>query len=218
MKAKICTITDRYHEYLEQYEGRIPKLNYTDANGKKLKPLLALLVEDGDYYWVSNLSSKKSRHDTMKNSKDFKKIYINGKFTSVVNLNYSFPVPKSEVIFINSKNIEQYCDFKDELSKNKYLGLLTDERRYVDEKNFDESLKQLFNHVNEHPSDKISMRCFKFNELLSHAKNFNVINASETLKIEPKENDIWDLDNDPGYKKYLDNIQNSRKKDKVLKM
>ncbi|EGQ79730.1 hypothetical protein HMPREF9094_1236, partial [Fusobacterium animalis ATCC 51191] len=49
---------------------------------------------------MTQISSKKPRHLKMKESIDFVKIFdkTNKKLISVINLNYMFPVPKSEII------------------------------------------------------------------------------------------------------------------------
>lgn len=66
----------------------------------------------GDLAYVTQVSSAKPRHNKIKANIDFQKIIHNDVLIAVVNLNYMFPVPVSEMTDLEYGKIEEYVDFK----------------------------------------------------------------------------------------------------------
>ena len=102
-----CTIDKDYISFLKKYDSRIPNIDYGN-NG--YKPFFSPLFEKDGLVYVTQISSKKPRHLKMKESIDFVKIFnkTNKNLISVINLNYMFPVPKSEIIEVKYKNIDNF--------------------------------------------------------------------------------------------------------------
>ena len=100
-----CSIDKDYISFLKNYDSRIPNIDYGN-NG--YKPFFSPLFEKDGLVYVTQVFSKKPRHLKMKESIDFVKIFdkTNKKLISVINLNYMFPVPKSEIIEVKYKNIQ----------------------------------------------------------------------------------------------------------------
>lgn len=71
LKWKI--VDEEYLNYLRNYyESRIPYSNY---GRDKYKPFFGELFRVGDMSYITQISSPKQRHYSMKNSMDFIKIY-----------------------------------------------------------------------------------------------------------------------------------------------
>ena len=88
-------IDENYLNYLRKIEPHIP---YSDYGSNGFKPFFGVLFETSNFYYVTQISHPQKRHLTMKNNVDFKKIFFPGsnKLLAVINLNYMFPIPKSE--------------------------------------------------------------------------------------------------------------------------
>lgn len=89
-------ISEKYLSYLRNKESRIPYSNY----GKDAyKPFFGVLFETEKFYYVTQVSSPKQRHFHMKQNLDFYKLCDSesNQVLAVVNLNYMFPVLKSEI-------------------------------------------------------------------------------------------------------------------------
>ena len=86
----------------------------------------------------------------MKESIDFVKIFdkTNKKLISVINLNYMFPVPKSEIIEVKYKNISNFRTFSNLDEKNKYVNLLKYEMKVINNKNIQAQALKVYNSVN----------------------------------------------------------------------
>lgn len=124
-------INKDYLDYLrENYESRIPR---TDYGNDKLKPFFGELMRVGDLAYVTQVSSAKPRHNKIKANIDFQKIIHNDVLIAVVNLNYMFPVPVSEMTDLEYEKIEEYVDFKNDTAKSKYIDLLKREMKYIKE-------------------------------------------------------------------------------------
>ena len=62
----------------------------------------------------------------MKNNIDFKKIYHpkDNRLLAVVNLNYMFPILKSQKKVLKYQDIELHRSFSDDSEKSKYIDLI----------------------------------------------------------------------------------------------
>ena len=142
-----CTIDKDYISFLKKYDGRIPNIDYGN-NG--YKPFFSPLFEKDGLVYVTQISSTKPRHLKMKESIDFVKIFnkTNKNLISVINLNYMFPVPKSEIIEVKYKNIDNFRTFSSLDEKNKYINLLKYEMKVINNKNIQAQALKVYNSVN----------------------------------------------------------------------
>lgn len=142
-------IDESYLDYLRKYEHRIPKSNYGTSN---LKPFFGKLFEKGDLVYVTQISHAKKRHEKMKNSPDFVKIYLSnksnadkGRLVAVVNLNYMFPVPKLLIQNLNYANINKHRTFNSQKERSQYIYLLKKELNQINSLNINLTAKNLYN-------------------------------------------------------------------------
>lgn len=142
-----CSIDKDYISFLKNYDSRIPNIDYGN-NG--YKPFFSPLFEKDGLVYATQVSSKKPRHLKMKESIDFVKIFdkTNKKLISVINLNYMFPVPKSEIIEVKYKNIDNFRTFSSLDEKNKYINLLKYEMKVINNKNIQAQALKVYNSVN----------------------------------------------------------------------
>ena len=142
-----CTIDKDYISFLKKYDSRIPNIDYGN-NG--YKSFFSPLFEKDGLVYMTQISSKKPRHLKMKESIDFVKIFnkTNKNLISVINLNYMFPVPKSEIIEVKYKNIDNFRTFSSLDEKNKYINLLKYEMKVINNKNIQAQALKVYNSVN----------------------------------------------------------------------
>lgn len=170
------TIDEKYLDYLRFKENRIPYSNYGPT---KMKPFFGVLFCIDNLSYVTQISHPKPRHENMKQSLDFYKIYIPDKksygkdqFSGVINLNYMFPVPILYISNLEYSKIECIRSFSSEQEKSKYINLLKSEIFAINKLNIDDKAKRLYNLKKDHPEHKISKRCFDFKSLEIIANNF----------------------------------------------
>lgn len=169
MKWKI--INDDYLNYLRSKEKRIPK---TDYGNDKIKPFFGELMRIDNIVYVTQVSSPKPRHRTMKNSLDFYKLFKGKEFLAVVNLNFMFPVPLSEISNLDYGHIDEYVSFLDENTKSKYIALLKQEMSAIEKLNLSETALKIYSLKYKNPDSPISKRCFDFKQLEEYAKNYKI--------------------------------------------
>lgn len=164
-------INNDYLDYLrENYESRIPRTEY---GNDKLKPFFGELMRVGDLAYVTQVSSAKPRHNKIKANIDFQKIIHNDKLIAVINLNYMFPVPASEMIDLEYGKIDEYVDFKNDIVKGKYIDLLKREMKHIRELPLENNAHLLYALKYDKPEHAISKRCFDFKALETGAYNWN---------------------------------------------
>jgi len=154
-----CTINKEYISFLKNHDSRIPNIDYGN-NG--YKPFFSPLFEKDGLVYVTQVSSKKPRHLKMKESIDFVKIFdkTNKKLISVINLNYMFPVPKSEIIEVKYKNIDNFRTFSSLNEKNKYIDLLRHEMKVINNKNIQTQALKVYTSISKDSFFK--NRCLPF--------------------------------------------------------
>lgn len=168
---------ESYLSYLRKTESRIPNSDYGNDH---YKPFFGELFSVGNLVYVSQVSSAKPRHKTLKNSKDFIKLYfpslVKGapdELIAVINLNYMFPIPRRLIQYLEMKNIDQVRTFRNENEKTKYIDLLNKELAAINTLRIDEKAKALYKFVEEYPQHPISARCFSFKDLEISADEYN---------------------------------------------
>lgn len=106
-------IDEEYLKYLKENEdARVPNQDY----GKhRFKPFFKLFKLKGtNMTYVSQVSHPQKRHESIKPSTDFYKIYDDeNRLSGVVNLNMMFPVLDKYIIEYDMKMIEERVAFKD---------------------------------------------------------------------------------------------------------
>ena len=169
-------VEEAYLDYLREAEPRIP---YSDYGTAHLKPFFGSLFAVGDLLYVTQISHPKPRHEKMKNSLDFHKVYLPGRtaaepdrLAAVVNLNYMFPVPKSLVENLQYQNIEAYRTFAAPAEKGKYIDLLRKELEAINALGLEEKAQKLYRIKTEHPDGWLAQRCLDYKQLESSAKNY----------------------------------------------
>jgi protein AbiQ len=157
-------VNDDYLDYLRQIEKRIP---FTEYGDDKYKPFFGVLFEKDNLLYITQISSIKQRHYKMKNNIDFYKIYHpdDGRLLAVVNLNYMFPIPKTELYDLYYKDIEKYRTFKNDIDKSKYIDILRKELKEINKLNLSSNALQIYEDKKKYPDSDVSKRCFDFNFL-----------------------------------------------------
>ena len=190
-----CTINKDYISFLKNYDSRIPNIDY-GKNG--YKPFFSPLFEKDGLVYVTQVSSKKPRHLKMKESIDFVKIFdkTNKKLISVINLNYMFPVPKSEIIEVKYKNIGNFRTFSSLDEKDKYLKLLKYEMKVINNKNIQTQALKVYNSIGK--NSFLKNRCLPFLLLeekaieYSKEKQFNCITGNRiNIELHPSGENKW---------------------------
>jgi len=153
---------------LRTYECRIPFSNYGDS---KFKPFFGVLFEVSDLYYITQISHAQKRHYKIKEAIDFYKIYHpnQDRLLSVINLNYMFPIPKSEIYPLEYKNIEECRTFEDDSEKSKYINLLKTEIKEINKRDFSVIAKDIYNKKYLYPDSALSKRCLDYKKLESIA-------------------------------------------------
>lgn len=93
---KFYNVTERYIEYLRQYDNRVSK------NKKQSRPYIGVLLTVNNVNYFAPLSSPKEKHSHMKNTKDF--IKIGDGSLGAINLNNMIPIIESELIPLQFNN------------------------------------------------------------------------------------------------------------------
>lgn len=174
---KWINLNENYLDYLRKVENRIPR---TDYGTDRYKPFFGVLFEVDDLYYVTQVSHAQQRHISLKQQKDFYKIYDpknKNRLIAVVNLNYMFPIPKSETSNFEKKNIHTYRTFASEVEKSKYIDLLDTELSVINTMDLGTKAKELYALKYDNPNHVVSKRCLDFKTLEELAKNY---------KVEPK--------------------------------
>ena len=171
---KWVVISEEYLSHLRSVEPHIPNSEY----GKyKFKPFFGVLFERNGLYYVTQVSSVKDRHRKMKQSMDFLKIHEKktNKLIAVINLNYMFPVPKSEFKYLEYNEIDAYREFSSEKEKSQYIHFLKKEIKLINELNAEIAAKKLYDLKNRYPENVIAERCIEFKELEKSAREYELV-------------------------------------------
>ena len=164
-------IDETYLNYLRQKESKITNSNY----GKdKYKPFFGILFETDKYYYVTQISHAQPRHQNMKNNKDFKKIYNpkDNRLLAVVNLNYMFPILKSQKEILKYKDIGMHRSFDSELEKSKYIDLLKTEISVLSSMNLEKAAKNVYENKYTKKDKDLAERSFDFKQLEQYADDY----------------------------------------------
>lgn len=162
---KWINVNEKYLDYLRETEARIPRTNYGED---RYKPFFGILFEISDLYYITQVSHPQPRHHAMKQQKDFYKIFDPKnpeRLIAIINLNYMFPIPKSETSPFEKKNIHTYRTFKSEKEKNNYIHLLNTELLVINSMNIGEKASALYHLKYDKPDHIVSRRCIDFKDM-----------------------------------------------------
>ena len=169
---KWINVNEKYLDYLRANEGRIPR---TDYGTDKYKPFFGVLFEVDDLYYITQVSHPQPRHSGLKQQKDFYKIYDprqTNRLIAVVNLNYMFPIPKTETTPFEKSKIHTYRTFQTESEKSRYIDLLDKELIAINTMNIGKKAENLYKFRYEHPEHVVSKRCIDFKKMEQLAKKY----------------------------------------------
>ena len=168
---KWINVNEKYLDYLREYENRIPRTDY----GGRYKPFFGVLFERDNLLYITQVSHPQERHKKLKQQRDFYKIYDpkdESRLIAVINLNYMFPIPKSEVYPFNKADIDSYRTFKDEMEKNKYIRLLDLELKQINTLNLSGNAVKVYENKYTYPNSMLAKRCLDFKMLETYAKQY----------------------------------------------
>ena len=170
-------VDENYLDYLREKEKRIP---FSDYGANKFKPFFGVLFENDDLFFLTQISHAQPRHNQMKNSLDFQKIFLSDRtplkpdrLVAVVNLNYMFPVPKAYFSPLDYKDISAHRTFHSERDKSSYIDLLKKELSIINTLDLETKAKKLYCLKKEFPDHPISRRCLDFDSLEKYAHEYN---------------------------------------------
>ena len=169
---KWINVNESYLDYLRNSESRIPRTDYGDD---RYKPFFCILFEKNNLYYITQISHAQSRHKNMKQQKDFYKIYdpaISNRLIAVINLNYMFPIPKSEFSLFEKRKIDTYRTFQSEQEKSKYIDLLDRELHVINSLDLSSKAQYIYNLKYKYPDAPLSRRCLNFKELENSAQKY----------------------------------------------
>jgi len=158
-------VNEQYLDYLRESENRIPR---TDYGTNRYKPFFGILFEVGDLYYITQVSHAQPRHNTLRQQKDFYKIYDPQnprRLIAVVNLNYMFPIPKSETTPFEKNKIHTYRTFDSEIEKSKYIDLLDKELQVINSMDMGTKAKYIYQLKYDKPEHVVAKRCIDFKDM-----------------------------------------------------
>ena len=164
-KMKWININEQYLDYLRAKESRIPRTNY---GANKYKPFFGILFETNELYYVTQVSHPQPRHNGLKQQKDFYKIFDpknSTRLIAVINLNYMFPIPKSEALPFEKSKIHTYRIFASEKEKSKYIDLLDTELSVINTMDIGTKARSLYDLKCNNPKHVVSKRCIDFKDM-----------------------------------------------------
>lgn len=109
-------ITDGYIDFLRSFDEKVA------LNKKETRPYVGVVLELEGIKYYAPFTSPKTKHQKMKNGKDFRKIN-NGRY-GAINFNNMIPVLDSEVILIDIENLPDQ-KYK-RLLQNQYKSIKAD--------------------------------------------------------------------------------------------
>ena len=117
----IYTIKNEYIEFLRQYDYKVAK------NKNESRPYVGVILTINEIKYYAPFTSPKRKHETMHNTKDFRKIA--GGRLGAINLNNMIPVLDSAILPIHINDVEnqQYR----RLLQNQYAAIQQDSESII---------------------------------------------------------------------------------------
>jgi len=159
---RFYNITNQYISHLKAFDNKIPD------NKNEKRPYTGIVLEIEDIKYFAPFTSPKPKHQTMQNSKDFRK--INGGLYGAINFNNMIPVADSALIQIDIPNIRNKKYQR--LLQNQYSAIRSDKEQI---KSVALNLRTLIFTDDRHlsPFDlKVKQRCCNLPILEKAARNY----------------------------------------------
>ena len=104
--------------YLNSIDSKVENIEY----GNRLKPYFGIVLDINGINYYMPVSSAKDKHKTMKNSKDFQKIYDKdtGVLIAVLNINNMIPIPSKYITKLEYKQVGLCCKAMEDVLRNRY--------------------------------------------------------------------------------------------------
>ena len=172
---KWLIVDENYLTYLRNNgDKRIPLSNYGED---KYKPFFGSLFEENGCCYVTQISHPQVKHFRLKDSADFKKLYVpdSDRLLAVVNLNYMFPIPKELYSELKYKDISNYKSFNNDEEKSKYIDLLRREMEIINSMDMIHSAMLVYQNKYDNPGSNLAQRCLDFKELEGLALRYTTI-------------------------------------------
>lgn len=172
---KWIIVDEDYLTYLRvNGDKRVPLSNY---GNEKYKPFFGSLFEENGCCYVTQVSHPQPKHDRLKDTLDFKKVFIpdSNKILAVVNLNYMFPIPKSLYRELDYKDIDKYKDFKNTEEKDKYIDLLHREIDIINCMDISHSSLLVYQNKYDNPGSPLAARSLDYKDLEMLANAYEIV-------------------------------------------
>ncbi|MEG0292609.1 MAG: type III toxin-antitoxin system ToxN/AbiQ family toxin [Anaerorhabdus sp.] len=162
----LISIDENYLDYMRNNgDARIPYMDYGIGH---IKPFFVLFDLNDDISYVTQLSSYKPRHSAIHDHLDFHKVWINkNTCKAVVNLNYMFPILKTNYFELNRddiKRIKERGNYSNHQINN-YMNMLDKESEFISQSNICDCAKALYELKKDEPSHIISLRSLDFKNM-----------------------------------------------------
>lgn len=160
MNFKFYAIGKEYMDFLRSVDERIPKQDYTknqyNSSTKQIetiklyKPFIGIVFTTSTgINYCTQISSPKERHFDLPEDIDFKKYYLKDKngdkqLTGVINFNYMFPVPTSELTEVTSQNLTDFRDFSNPQAASKYWYFLQKQLLEINKNNWERDIEKVY--------------------------------------------------------------------------
>ena len=152
-----------YVNYLRRFDDRVQNVHYGENS---LKPFIGILITINDMHYCVPVSSPKRKHMTMSDSLDFIKLMNLDKthLFGVINLNNMIPVKAEYMTPLDYKTIGCQADFISEVQKERYIRLLKNELRSINERadKIMANASRLRDNYIQYPKGKYALRSCDF--------------------------------------------------------
>lgn len=184
---KLISINETYLDYLR--ENGDPRIPHVDYGIGKIKPFFVLFDLNEDVSYISQLSSYKNRHHRMHDQLDFHKIWTDeNRCRAVVNLNYMFPILKTNYFELNREDIKRIKEngTMSEAEISDYMEMLDEESYFIDHSNLGDCAKRLYELKKDRPGHAISLRSLDFKEMEAKMIEFELAqqHAKDDFSVE----------------------------------
>lgn len=148
---KLYEVNENYIMYLSP---SAPHLFHNKTDDEHFsRKFIGVLISVNNMNYFAPLSSFKEKHNHMPDTLDFIKIYKR----AVINLNCMFPVPDSQLVYVDIKKVEDA----------KYRALLQIEYGFIKshQDRIRKNAAELYKQQKINPESKLAKRCNNFPEL-----------------------------------------------------
>lgn len=189
---KWYAIDKDYMNYLKQYDGIVPRIEYQN----RMKCFIGVILKRDGIDYFAPLSSYKPKFAGLKNDMDFFKI-VNPKTRKIygaININNMIPVSHHCYTEITYENLDNFRSFFNEREKKQYWKLLNTELQFLKEDIIKQNAENLYKLVQNKPNSKLAKRCCDFQLLEEKCIEYNYKNLNNHIDKEDLNIDDIDLE------------------------